>query len=579
MLNGTDGEESSQELEMTDAVNKIFNQEAIQSLESGHKQWQESSRKGKTTDKEYYTESGIPIEALYTPSDIKDLEYEKDIGFPGEAPYVRGVYPNMYRGRLFTVRQLAGFGTPADCNERIKFLLANGATGVNIVFDLPTVRGYDSDDPEAQGNVGACGVSIDCLEDMETLFAGVPIDEISASIVSHMPSTTVVLMAMYLVMAERRGIALEKLSGTNQNDFLMETTVGSAPEILSPRASFRLQCDAIEYASKHLPRWNPVSFNGYNLREAGTDAVTEVGVAIANAIATSEELIKRGNKIDDFAGRMSFFWDLCNDFFEEIAKCRASRIVFQEVMRDRFKAKNKKSQLMRFHVQTAGITLTKAEPLNNIARSAIQGLAAILGGAQSLHIDSYDEAYSVPTEQAALVSLRTQQILQAETNVTNTIDPLAGSYYVESLTQEMAKRIREYIAGIESRGGLVAVIESGWLHTEISNRAYEEQKAIESGERKIVGVNYMPGDRKDSSDIEIFKYADIEQARKEKIAAFRKKRDQVKLDKALGILTEKCHCDENIMPYVKDAVEVSATLGEIEEIFRKEFGLWSFPLA
>ncbi len=564
---------------MTKEKQKLFDQKVVEQLGTKKERWHEETLKGKVGDKKYYTESGIPIDILYSPSDIKDLDFQKDIGFPGEAPYTRGVYPNMYRGRLFTVRQLAGFGAPEDCNQRIKYLLDNGATGVNIVFDLPTVRGYNSDDPEAEGNVGACGVAIDSLEDMETLFNSIPIDEISSSVVTHMPSTTVVLLAMYMVMAGKRGIALEKLSGTNQNDFLMETVVGSAPEILPPKASFRLQCDAIEYASKHLPRWNAVSYNGYNLREAGTSAVQEVAVGIANAIATAEELISRGNSVDDFAKRMSFFWDLCNDFFEEIAKCRASRIVFQEVMRDRFQAKNPKSQMMRFHVQTSGITLTAVEPLNNIARSSIQGLAAILGGAQSLHIDSYDEAYSAPTEEAALVSLRTQQILQAETNVVNTVDPLAGSYYVENLTREMAQRIRDYIEEIERKGGLVAVTESGWLHREISDFAYKQQKAIENGEQKIVGVNHFPAEKKKAAEIEVFRYPETAVRQTEKLARLRKKRDQAKLDKALGNLREKCLSDENIMPYVKEAVLALATLGEIEEIFREEFGLWQFPLA
>ncbi len=557
---------------------KLFNDGTIQQIEAEKERWVKKTLKGNVGDKEYFTESGIPIDILYTPADLKDMNYQRDVGFPGENPFLRGVYPNMYRGRLFTVRQLAGFGAPEDCNKRIKFLLDNGATGVNIVFDLPTIRGYNSDDPAAEGNVGVCGVAIDSLEDMEALFDEVPIDKISSSVVTHMPSTTVVLMAMYIVMAEQRGIPLEKLSGTNQNDFLMETTIGSAPEIIPPKASFRLQCDAIEYATKHLPRWNPVSYNGYNLREAGTSAVQEVAIALANAIATAEELIRRGNDIDAFAKRMSFFWDLCNDFFEEIAKCRASRIVFQEVMRHRFKAKNPKSQLMRFHVQTAGITLTAVEPLNNIARSAIQGLAAILGGAQSLHIDSYDEAYSAPTEEAALVSLRTQQILQVETNVTSTVDPLAGSYYVEKLTREMAQRIRDYIAEIEAKGGLVAVTESGWLHKEISDFAYKQQKAIENGERKIVGVNYFPATEKKVPDIEVFRYPETESRQKAKLAELRAKRDQEKLDHALAVLRAKCHSDENIMPYVKEAVKLYATLGEIEEIFRQEFGLWQFPL-
>ncbi|GAW92960.1 acyl-CoA mutase large subunit family protein [Calderihabitans maritimus] len=556
---------------------KLFNEKALELIKKEMVRWENEILKDKGGDEDYFTESGIPIKLLYTPVDISELDYLQDIGFSGDEPYVRGVYPNMYRGRLFTVRQLAGFGGPEDCNKRIKFLLDHGATGVNIVFDLPTIRGYNSSDPEAEGNVGQCGVAIDSLEDMEALFDGVPVDEISVSLVTHLPSVSVALLAMYVVMAEKRGIPLEKLAGTTQNDFLMETTIGSAPEILPPRHSFRFQCDVVEYAARNLPRWNSISYNGYNLREAGTNAVQEVAIAIANAIATAEELVRRGLPVDSFARRMSFFWDLCNDFFEEIAKCRASRRVFYKVMKERFKAQNPRSLLMRFHVQTAGITLTKVEPLNNIARSAIQALAAILGGAQSLHVDSFDEAYSAPTEEAALVSLRTQQILQTETNIVNTVDPLAGSYYVEYLTNEMEKRIFEYIEEIERRGGIVAVTESGWLHREISNYAYEQQKAIETGKKKIVGVNYMRSEQQEP-EIEVFRYPETEQKQKAKLEALMKKRDNAKVKECLEVVREKLKTQENIMPYVIEAVKVNATLGEIEEVFRQEFGLWQFPL-
>lgn len=557
----------------------LFNEEVIQEISKQKERWEQQTAKGKVTEEEYTSDSGIPVNLLYTPEDIKDIDYMKDIGLPGEAPYVRGVYPNMYRGRLFTVRQIAGYGTPEDTNERFKFLLKNGATGTSVVLDLPTIRGYNSDDPEGEGHVGAAGVAIDSLEDIEALYDGIPIDEVSSNIVTHLPSTTVVLMAMFTAMAEKKGIPLEKLSGTNQNDFLMETTIGSSLEVLPPKASFRLQCDAIEFASKNLPRWNPVSYNGYNLREAGTTAVQEVACAIANAIATSEELIRRGNKIDDFAKRLSFFWNLFNDFFEEIAKCRASRLVWHEVMKDRFKAQEAKSHLMRFHVQTAGITLTKVEPLNNIARSAIQGLAAVLGGAQSLHVDSYDEAYSAPTEESALISIRTQQIIQTETNVVNTVDPLAGSYFVEKLTQEMAQRIRDYVALIESKGGLVSVVETGWLHREISDFAYNTQKDIESGKQKIVGLNYFPSEN-NQAKVEVFRYPETaEKRQREKLEKLRARRDNAKVEETLQALRDKCHEDVNLMPYIKDAVSAYATLGEVAEVFREEFGLWQFPLA
>ncbi|MEB3102551.1 acyl-CoA mutase large subunit family protein [Ferviditalea candida] len=557
---------------------KLFDSEALKQVEAEKKRWLEQTVKNNEAEDAYSSDSGIPVKLLYTPEDIKDFDYMNDLGFSGEAPYVRGVYPNMYRGRLFTVRQIAGYGTPEDTNERFKFLLNNGATGTSVVLDLPTIRGYDSDDPEAEGHVGAAGVAIDSLEDVEALYDGIPIDQVSSNIVTHLPSTTVVILSMFVAMAEKRGIPLEKLSGTNQNDFLMETTVGSSLEVLPPKASFRLQCDAIEYASKNLPRWNPVSYNGYNLREAGTTAVQEVAVALANAIATSEELIRRGNKIDDFARRLSFFWNLFNDFFEEIAKCRASRLVYHEIMSERFNAQHPKSHLMRFHVQTAGITLTKVEPLNNIARSAIQGLAAVLGGAQSLHIDSYDEAYSAPTEEAALISIRTQQILQVETNVTNTVDPLAGSYFVENMTKEMADRIRAYIALIESKGGLVACVESGWLHREIADFAYQTQQEIESGQRKIVGLNYFPAGGK-KTEVNVFRYPeDAERRQTEKLKKLRERRDNAKVEETLKALRVRCHEDTNLMPYIKAAVEAYATLGEIEEVFREEFGLWQFPL-
>lgn len=558
---------------------RLFNPRAIEEIRRGISQWESETLKGKGGEGEYYTESGIPIKLLYTPVDIADFDYDRDLGFSGQAPFTRGVYPNMYRGRLFTMRQLSGFGGPEDCNKRIKYLLDNGATGVNIVLDLPTIRGYNSDDPEAEGNVGICGVAVDSVDDMLALFDGVPIDEVSVSFVTHIPSTTVALLCMYMEMAERRGIPFPKLAGTSQNDFLMETTIGSAPEIIPPRHSFRLQCDAIEYAVKHLPRWNPVSLNGYNLREAGTNAVQEVAIAISNAIAILEEMIKRGVSVDDVAPRISFFWDLCNDFFEEIAKCRASRRVFYKVLNDRFKAQKERSKHMRFHVQTAGITLTAAEPFNNIARSTIQGLAAILGGAQSLHIDSYDEAYSAPTEEASLLSLRTQQILQVETNVVNTVDPLAGSYFVEYLTNEMEKRINDYMALIQEKGGLIAVTESGWLHREISDYAYKQQQEIENGTRKIVGVNYMKAEGGVSQKIEVFRYPPTEERQKAKLQALRAKRDEKLVQEKLALIREKLQTKENIMPYVRDAVKHYATLGEVQDVFRETFGLWQFPLA
>ena len=558
----------------------LFSQSHIRQIIKDYQDW--FQHKLSDTDREmegkYFTHSGIPIKMIYTPADAEDIHYSEDIGFSGQPPFVRGVYPNMYRGRLFTVRQLAGLGAPEDCNKRVKYLLKHGATGVNILFDLPTIRGYNSDDPEAEGNVGHCGAAVDSIWDMDAFFADIDLAKISTSIVTHLPSTSLVIPAMYFAVAQQRGIALTQLAGTCQNDFIMETCVGSAPEILPPAVSFRMQCDVVEWICKNLPRWNPVSYNGYNLREAGTDAVTEVGIAIANAMATARELIRRGMHIDEIAPRMSFFWDLHNDFFEEIAKCRASRKVWYELMQETFGARNPKSMLMRFHVQTAGVTLPATEPLNNIARSTIQGLAAVLGGCQSLHIDSYDEAYSAPTEEAALVSLRTQQIIQNETGVVNTVDPLAGSYYIESLTRQMVERIRDYVRKIEDMGGLVAAVESGWLHRQIStyNNAY--QKKIESGEMKIVGVNHMKAADAATCPIEVFEYPETYSRQKAKLDRLRRERDPEKLSRRLDTLRSKCHTGENLYPYCMDAVKDLVTLGEIEEVFREEFGLWSFPL-
>ncbi len=563
----------------TEKNGNLFNQEQIKLIMKSYDDWFNGlSDEDKISEGKYFTHSGIPTKLLYTPADVKDIDYMKDLGFSGQPPYVRGVYPNMYRGRMFTVRQLAGLGAPEDCNLRIKYLLDHGATGVNILFDLPTIRGYNSDDPEAEGNVGHCGAAVDSIRDMDAFFKDIDLGKVSTSIVTHLPSTSVVIPGMYFALAEQRGTSLMNVAGTCQNDFIMETCVGSAPEILLPSASFRLQCDVVEWICKNVPRWNPISYNGYNLREAGTDAVAEVGIAISNAIATAEELIRRGMDIDDFAPRMSFFWDLHNDFFEEIAKCRASRKVWYKIMKERFGAKNPRSLLMRYHVQTAGVTLPATEPYNNIARSAIQGLAAVLGGGQSLHIDSYDEAYSAPTEEAALISLRSQQIIQVETGVVNTVDPLAGSYYVEHLTERMGERIMDYIKKIEDMGGLVAAVESGWLHREISGYNMKHQKAIETGEHKIVGVNYMKAEEGETTPIEVYRYPETYTRQKAKLDLLRKERSDQKVKECLNVLRDKCHSDENLYPYTLDAVKNLVTLGEIEEVFREEFGLWSFPL-
>jgi len=558
---------------------RLFDPGRIQEIREARRAWERDCLRADDLEGEraLRSASGIPLRLIYSPADVGDMDYMRDLGFSGLPPYTRGVYPNMYRGRPFTIRQIAGFGSPEDCNQRMRFFLEKGGTGLNIVLDMPTIRGYDSDSPQAEGNVGQCGVAIDSVEDMKALFHGLPIDQVSVSLVTHLPSTTVVLLSMYMVMAEEKGIPWDRLAGTTQNDFLMETAIGSAPEILPPRHSFRIQCDVIQQASSLLPRWNPVSYNGYNLREAGTDAVTEVGVAIANAEATARELMRRGCSPDSFLPRFSFFWDLHNDFFEEIAKCRASRRIWYRITSERLGAEKPRSHLMRFHVQTAGITLPAVEPLNNIARAALQGLAAVLGGAQSLHIDSYDEAYSAPTEQAALVSLRTQQILQVETGVTKVVDPLGGSYFVEHLTNQVEERIMEFLERTERLGGIIAAVETGWLHRLIADFAYQQQRAIESGELPIVGVNYQPG-RSDSVPMEIFRYPETENRQKEKLAQLRRQRDPDRWRNALDGVKQCCFQGGNLMPAVMEAVRARATLGEIQGIFRECFGMWEFPL-
>jgi methylmalonyl-CoA mutase N-terminal domain/subunit len=549
-------------LEKKDETTCLFSEEHVKLIKEQYDDWFNNCLRDadRQMDGQYFTHSGIPIKLIYTPADIEDVRYLDDIGFSGLPPYLRGVYPNMYRGRLFTVRQLAGLGSPEDCNDRVCYLMDHGATGINILFDLPTIRRYNSDDPEAEGYVGQCGAAVDSIWDIDAYFEGIDLGTVSTSIVTHLPSTSLVIPGMYFALAEERGTPWNQIAGTCQNDFIMETAVGSGYEILPPSVSFRMQCDVVEWICKNVPRFNPISYNGYNLREAGTDAVAEVGIAVANAIATSEELIKRGLSFDEFAPRMSFFWDLHNDFFEEIAKCRASRKVWYKIAKERFGAQSPKSMLMRYHIQTAGATLPATEPHNNIARSALQGLAAVLGGCQSLHLDSYDEAYSAPTEEAALVSIRTQQIIQAETGVVNTVDPLAGSYYIEYLTDEMVKRIFDYVKKIEDMGGLVSAVEGGWLHREIANYNNEYQKKIENGDMKIVGVNFMKAERADVAPIRVYEYPETFSRQKAKLERLRKERNDQKVKESV------------------DTLRNLVTLGEIEELFREEYGLWAFPL-
>ena len=430
--------------------------------------------------------SGCPVERLYTPADFDEFDYEKDLGFPGEPPYTRGIYPTMYRGKLWTMRQFSGFGTAEETNRRLQYLLSQGQSGLSVAFDLPTLMGIDSDDAMAGGEVGKCGVAVDSLADMEALFEGIDLEKTSTSMTINSPAA--IIWAMYLVNAEKRGFDLRKINGTIQNDILKEY-IAQKEWIFPPRPSMRLITDVFQFASVHVPRWNTISVSGYHIREAGSTALQELAFTLRDGIEYVEAAVQAGLNVDDFAPRLSFFFNAHNDFFEEVAKYRAARKVWYRVMKERFKAKDPRSWMMRFHAQTAGCSLTAQQPYNNIVRTAIQALAAILGGTQSLHTNSMDETYALPTERAATIALRTQQILASESEVTNTIDPLAGSYYVEKLTLQMEEGCWNYFEKIDAMGGMIPAIELCYPQKEIHEAAYQYQRAVERKEKVIVGVN------------------------------------------------------------------------------------------
>ncbi len=556
----------------------IFDPAKVDEINRKSVEWEKNRYAGqRQLKKKYTTLSGFDVKPLYTPGDVVDLDYLQDLGYPGEGPFTRGVHPTMYRGRTWTHRQLAGFGPPEETNKRYKFLLQQGATGINGVFDYPTLRGYDSDDKDVYADVGRGGVAIDTVEDMRILFDGIPIDGVSVSLVTCQPICNISVQSMYFANAEGRGIPLTSLAGTSQNDFLLETAITVAPGVLPPRASFKVSCDAIEFCTRHAPRWNPISFAGYNYREAGCTAPQEVAFVIAHAIACSEEMLRRGLPVESFAGRLSFFLSAHNDFFEEIAKYRAARRVYYNIMKNRFKAEDPRSLMFRFHVQTAGVALTAQQPLNNIARSAYHALAAVLGGAQSVHVDAYDEALCTPTELSSVTALRTQQILQNETGVTNTIDPLGGSYYLESLTDRMETEVLKILDEIEEKGGLVSAVESGWVHAEISDAAYKYQCDIESGEMPIVGVNCFRAED-EVLPIELFSSPETLKVQKEKLRRIRKERDSRKVQKSLDAIARCCERDENLMELIVGEVKNMITEGEISQTLKRVYGVWEPPL-
>jgi methylmalonyl-CoA mutase, N-terminal domain len=522
-----------------------------------------------------WTESGIPVSPLYGPNDAAG-DYETRLGVPGSPPYTRGVYPTMYSGRAWSIRPLAGFGTVEDTNQRLRLLLDEGATAINTVFDYPTNRGYDSDDEWARADAGLGGVAVDSIDDMIDLYDGVPLDKVSVSLVLSHPVAAGVILALYLAAARRRGFDPAKLSGTLQNDFMMETVVLTAPSVLEPQFAFRLSMDVTEYCTLHLPRWHPVSFTGYNYREAGADAVLEVALVVANAVATMEAMRARGLPVDPVARRLSAFFTAGSDLFEEVAKYRAARRIYHEVLTDRFSPEDERSTRLRFHVQTSGSALTAAQPLNNVARAALHGLAAVLGGAQSLHISAFDEALCVPSELAALTALRTQQILLAETGVTRSIDPLAGSYLVEHLTDEIDSRVRETLATIDELGGLVEAVNTGWVHARVLDTACRATADIDEGRRQVVGVNVSAN--QEPIPIETFDVPETLTRQRERLVRVRSRRDNEVVAGALNRL-DRCVVEgTNTMPALIDAAEAGATLGQCCDVFRGRHGGWRQPL-
>ncbi|HEY8692427.1 MAG TPA: methylmalonyl-CoA mutase family protein [Chloroflexota bacterium] len=517
--------------------------------------------------------SDIEIKRLYTTEDVAGLDYVRDLGFPGELPFTRGPYPTMYRGRPWTIRMFAGFGSAADTNRRYHYLLEQGQTGLSVAFHLPTLLGYDSDHPRARGEIGKCGAAIDSLADMETLLAGIPLDQVSTSMTIN--ATAIVALCLYVAVAEKQGVPSNKLRGTLQNDILKEY-IAQKEWAFPIQPSLRIIVDMFEWCASNMPEWNTVSVSGYHIREAGSTAVQELAFTLIDGLTYVEEGVKRGLKVDEFAPRLSFFWDLHNDFFEEIAKMRAARRIWAREMIRRYKPSDPRSYTLRAHMQTAGVTLTAQQPLNNIARVALQALAGVLGGGQSMHTNSFDETYALPAEKAVTVALRTQQIIQAETGLTNTIDPFAGSYYVEKLTDQMEEGFYSYLERIEALGGMVAAIEAGFPQMEIADAASHYQSLVDSGEQIIVGVNGYTVDEAEPS-IPILEIDDsLEQEQVARLQELRARRG-ANYKRALESVRKAAFGAANLVPPILEAVHAYATVGEIMDTLRDNFGEYRDP--
>ena len=522
----------------------------------------------------FSTISDMEISPLYTPDDKNGTDYERDIGMPGEYPYTRGVYPNMYRGKFWTMRQFAGFGTPEDTNQRFKLLLSEGQNGLSTAFDMPVLMGYDADSPRSLGEVGREGVSVSTLNDMERLFDGIPLDQVTTSMTVN--CTASIILAMYIAVADKQGIPRDQLGGTIQNDMLKEY-IAQKEWICPPEPAVRIVADMIEFCAKDAPRWHAVSISGYHIREAGATAVQELAFTLADGIGYVQAALERGLDVDDFAPRLSFFFDIHNDFFEEIAKLRAARRMWARIMKERFGAKNPKSLLLRTHCQTAGVSLTAQQPTNNVVRVAVQALAGVLGGTQSLHTNSMDETLALPTEQSVMVALRTQQIIAEESGVTNMIDPLGGSWAVEALTDRMEKDAFAYIDRIDEQGGIIRAINTGYPQKEIADSAYRFQQQLDAKEKIIVGVNkyqVAPEER----PLELLKIEpEVERGQIEQVKKIKKERDQAAVKEHLGRVHAAARNGTNLMPPLIEAVKEYCTLGEISDIYREVFGVYRDP--
>ena len=556
----------------------MYDESKLREMEHGLEKWQDNTlqnvleRHPERRD-QFISTSSEPVNRLYTPHDVPELDYLEDLGFPGEYPFTRGVHATMHRGRIWTMRMFAGFGSAEETNIRFKYLLEHGQTGLSVAFDLPTLYGYDADAPEALGEFGKCGVGVSSLKDMEILFDGIPLDEVTTSMTINSPAA--IVWAMYIAAAEKQGVPMQCLGGTIQNDILKEY-IAQKEFIFPPEPSMRLVTDTIEFGARHLPRWNTISISGYHIREAGSTAAQELAFTLADGLEYVRWGVERGLDVDHFASRLSFFFNAHNDFFEEIAKYRAARRIWAREMRETFGAKKPRSWLLRFHTQTAGVSLTAQQPENNVVRVAIQALAAVLGGTQSLHTNSLDEALALPSEYAVKIALRTQQIIAHESGVANTIDPLGGSFFVEAMTDRIEEQARAYFRQIEQIGGVIPALKAGFFQREIAEAAYRYQREIDERQRIVVGINDYVED--EPLTIPILKMDPAGERRQvERLRRLREDRDNEKVGVSLTVLREAALGTENLMPHILDAVRAYATLQEITDVFRDVFGVYQEP--